>query len=103
MTDNELTTDAVTKTLAFFRSVIRSGEPWTVQCEEEYEAAILAHTAATADRERMVQALETLRNRVVSMFVAGVLKCDATAENLLRDACDAARAALASTGAGEGE
>ena len=25
---------------AFFRSVIKSGEPWTEQCQEEYDAAL---------------------------------------------------------------
>jgi hypothetical protein len=32
--------DKLRETLAFFASVIKSGEPWTETCQQEYDAAL---------------------------------------------------------------
>lgn len=37
----------VASTLCFFASVIKSGEPWTVTCENEFRAALAILGAAT--------------------------------------------------------
>ncbi|MGK2908781.1 MAG: hypothetical protein ACSLE1_03130 [Sphingobium sp.] len=51
---------AIGNTLAFFASVIKSGEPWTETCQRDYAAAQNALTAMAVEIERLTRALSEI-------------------------------------------
>ena len=54
------------QTLAFFASVIKSGEPWTGTCQKAYDEAMVALCASPPppeDVRRMREALEVIAHR----------------------------------------
>ena len=47
-------------TLAFFASVIKSGEPWTDTCQKAYDEATAEIASSAEDVRRMREALEVI-------------------------------------------
>ena len=116
MPDHELTPDAVDYPPNLFKATARmflGGLRLRVDDDavdmlavtisrEATKAATLAHAAATADRERMVAALERVAATDISEFERRPHAEEYPVYVTLGDVL-AARAALAATGAGKGE
>lgn len=89
----------VARTLGFFSSVIKSGEPWTATCQRDYDranAAIRALTTNQAEREQLEARVKVLEaaltnvRREVEKLHTGYAKMDRSDLRFLMLILDAA-------------